>query len=473
MDLFESVLIDKSLNPIFKKDKLSQFDIQRVLETTTWAPSPFNSQPWEFIIIQQQENIKNLAGIIAPAVECPQLEASPAKIKSFLSALPNLILCLNDTSRQDPGENAYKLGFISIGTALANLIITASASAIALQPFWINKNKTGIITALKQYLKIPNHMEVCCFMGLGYTKQQSEVAKTEEPAIVYKNNYGDINRSGTHLSRPLNHNPFTLIKKRKSYRKAFRKQSISAKDEHTLIKVSQSSFTFNNKQVGELIFIQDKKLINTLADLITEMSIKIHLDEGYSKRMQSWFRFTKEEGARKADGILLSLLNKSRGAVFKKASESLDKFSILKPLRFLSIKMMAKDFFGDLLRNSPLLVVFCYNQNSSINSNVPYELNITSIGVVIQNLLLAATSLKMGAQFLSILLDMPEGKRQVKKLLNIPEHVDVIDLIRVGYINTHAPNKLLTISSNIRRPIEKIVHYEFYNSKSAGNDIYR
>jgi hypothetical protein len=68
----------------------------------------------------------------------------------------------------------------------------------------------------------------------------------------------------------------------------------------------------------------------------------------------------------------------------------------------------------------------------------------------------------MGAQFLSILVDTPDARACMKKLLHLPEDVDIVDLMRVGYIDSQAPEPMLSVDNTLRRPVEKIAHVEFY-----------
>lgn len=464
MDIFESTTIDKSCQPIFTEDKISQSDIQRVLETTTWAPSPFNSQPWEFIIIQQEENIRQIAGLAARIIDYSDLDLTPDQLEDYLAKIPTLLIYLNDTTRQDPGENAYKLGLISMGTALANLILTSSTAGTGLQPLCFNSEEKEGMDNLSKHLNVPDELEISCMFGWGYLKDKlKKFDKQESGSIIVHNNlYGNYEPVEVISGEPIKYNPFFLIKKRKSYRKNFLRKDILPQDSNTLIKAARDSFDFNHQHVWELFFVRDKALINSFADLITVISYNLHLDQGYSKRMQTWMRYTKEERSRKADGILLSVLNRFQGYLLRQVTIWLEKISVLKPFRLLSVKTISKDMFGDLVRQSPLLILIALNKAKQEQSNSSYALNLISAGVAIQNILLAATGREMGAQFLSILVDTPPGRQKVKKMLKLPDNIEVIDFIRVGYIDPKASHKLLSVSSNVRRPIERIVHHELY-----------
>jgi nitroreductase len=45
----------------FKPDDIPDEVLRKILEAARWAPSPFNVQPWEFIIIKDKETLKAIS----------------------------------------------------------------------------------------------------------------------------------------------------------------------------------------------------------------------------------------------------------------------------------------------------------------------------------------------------------------------------------------------------------------------------
>jgi nitroreductase len=54
MDVFTAIKNRRSCRD-FLADPIEDEAIMKVLEAATWAPSPMNAQPWEFIVIKNQE----------------------------------------------------------------------------------------------------------------------------------------------------------------------------------------------------------------------------------------------------------------------------------------------------------------------------------------------------------------------------------------------------------------------------------
>jgi len=54
MDLF-TVMKERRSCRNFMPDPVDEATIEKILESATWAPSPLNSQPWEFIVVTNKD----------------------------------------------------------------------------------------------------------------------------------------------------------------------------------------------------------------------------------------------------------------------------------------------------------------------------------------------------------------------------------------------------------------------------------
>jgi len=54
VDVFEAIKERRSYRS-FLPEQISEETIEKILEAAVWAPSPLNTQPWEFIIITKEE----------------------------------------------------------------------------------------------------------------------------------------------------------------------------------------------------------------------------------------------------------------------------------------------------------------------------------------------------------------------------------------------------------------------------------
>ena len=61
----------------FKPDPVPDEDIEKIIDAARWAPSGFNTQPWEFVVVREKE----LKDKIIDAVEEHWLRINPKREK--------------------------------------------------------------------------------------------------------------------------------------------------------------------------------------------------------------------------------------------------------------------------------------------------------------------------------------------------------------------------------------------------------
>jgi nitroreductase len=96
----------------FKSDPVADSDIDKIIEAARWAPSGFNMQPWEFVVVKDQKLKDKIVEVVLQGYSTmfqmegareawqgkgpmPQKKGSPAK-PGFANA-PVFIILLGDT----------------------------------------------------------------------------------------------------------------------------------------------------------------------------------------------------------------------------------------------------------------------------------------------------------------------------------------------------------------------------------------
>ena len=61
----------------FKADPIPEGHVDKIIEAARWAPSGFNSQPWEFIVVKDKELRESIVRIVTEwsKRENPNLES--------------------------------------------------------------------------------------------------------------------------------------------------------------------------------------------------------------------------------------------------------------------------------------------------------------------------------------------------------------------------------------------------------------
>jgi len=199
LDLLQAIRERKSIRA-FKPDPIPKETIEEVLRLTIHAPSAINLQPWEFIVVIDEEkdrlsrelikayrekqiscspgNVKPLPetysqrGIVTSEHMKPYLEQIGVSFEQFINegscnfygAPVAIIICLDDAFS--------KARMVDIGMALGYLVLSAHGLGLATCPI-------GLIAAyedeIKDLLNIPENKNVIIGAALGYPDWENPV----------------------------------------------------------------------------------------------------------------------------------------------------------------------------------------------------------------------------------------------------------------------------------------------------------
>ncbi len=159
--------------------------VEKVIEVARWAPSGANSQPWEFVVIRDQETKDQMAVWAveqqrllhqAELTRPPELRwpsaARPVSDPVFKTS-PVLILVLGDprVNRSFPLLTYVEHEESNLVSALANtfLYMTLAATSLGLGSHWASLvGATYPSAMIRDLLGIPEGYRIYDMLGLGY-----------------------------------------------------------------------------------------------------------------------------------------------------------------------------------------------------------------------------------------------------------------------------------------------------------------
>ncbi|MFB0562819.1 MAG: nitroreductase family protein [Candidatus Lokiarchaeia archaeon] len=150
MDVFEAIKTRRSTRRYTSED-VSEEQVEKLLEVAIMAPSGGNMQPWDFIIIRDEEQKKALA--------------RAALGQSFIATAPVVIVvCANKprTARRygERGAELYSLQ----DTAAATQNILLAATAMGLAGCWVGAFNDD---AVSNVLGLPNRIIPVAILPIG------------------------------------------------------------------------------------------------------------------------------------------------------------------------------------------------------------------------------------------------------------------------------------------------------------------
>jgi len=149
----------------FKSKDVEEEKLDKILEAGRWAPSGGNKQPWELIVIRDEDTIKKIAEIYADGMGLSSLP-------EMYTSAPVLIAAGIDTRIIDSYPDMMPSEFViyaSMGTMIQNMSLVATSLGLSLS--W-GTQPEDIHEELKDLLDIPDHIYIPDILQLGYPAQE-------------------------------------------------------------------------------------------------------------------------------------------------------------------------------------------------------------------------------------------------------------------------------------------------------------
>ncbi|MBU2513589.1 nitroreductase family protein [bacterium] len=188
----------------FKSDPVPDEIIDKVMEVARWAPSAFNTQPWEFVILKDEPSRKRIVEITSSYWDdCVDMEKARAEWQGRTWTLKGMTNEPGDYSEApvyiflfgDPRTlDALPMGVqcdqhrrrLVYQSSLANafLYMQLAAASFGLGAQWYSVVQTPYCSCLiKDFLGIPQEFDMYDMMVLGYpavNPPRKFIRKTEE-----------------------------------------------------------------------------------------------------------------------------------------------------------------------------------------------------------------------------------------------------------------------------------------------------
>jgi nitroreductase len=223
-----------------------------------------------------------------------------------------------------------------------------------------------------------------------------------------------------------------LIKQRRSVRVPFNPNRPLAKEdlEH-IIEAGRWAPTPHNMQNFEIIVVDDHEVLEEIGNIRSRVS------EAFIRENYQQLSLSEEELLQKKVGIL--------GTAFPpdwRDPAKLDK----------AVRESRPSPLNQRVRGSPTLLIVVYDTRKRAPASEGDVLGIMSLGCVMENMWLMAQSLGISVQVLSVFSTDP-AEKEVKRILNVPEHMKVAFVFRLGY-----PVSTPIESLRVRRDAEAFTH---------------
>lgn len=230
-----------------------------------------------------------------------------------------------------------------------------------------------------------------------------------------------------------------LIKERQSSRVPFdAKHPIARKDLIQILEAGSWAPTAHNMQNFEIIVIDDKKLLEKIGNIKSQIS-EVFLKENYQQ-----LSFSVEEFLRKKVGLLGTMF-----PVSWRNPEELEKIA----------RNSSPSSLSNTIKNNLAVLIVVYDTRKRAPASEGDFLGIMSLGCVMENMWIMATSLGIGFQIMSV-FGAEAIEKEIKQILNIPKYLKIAFASRLGY-----PSSKVSKYLRVRRNVEDFTHHNKFGSK--------
>lgn len=162
--IFINLLKKRRSIRVYKENKIEDAKINYILKSALLSPSSRSIQPWEFIVVKDEETINKLS-------------RSKINGSDFIKASPLVIAVIADTNKSD----------VTVEDAsIASVIIQLAAEELELGSCWIqirkrvSKNNKSSEQYVREILEIPENYLVESLISIGYKAEELPEYNEEE-----------------------------------------------------------------------------------------------------------------------------------------------------------------------------------------------------------------------------------------------------------------------------------------------------
>ena len=126
-------------------------------------------------------------------------------------------------------------------------------------------------------------------------------------------------------------------------------------------------------------------------------------------------------------------------------------------LRALGVPKVLGEDNRKLIAGSPLLLAALLDKTEYRPGELSGFYSILGLGMAIENIWLTTVELGMGIQFVSTPMEIPEAWQEIKRILEVPDELELMAVYRLGYVPLEKPRPRIDWKSDHRKRISQYV----------------
>jgi nitroreductase len=184
-----SVIRSRRSVRVYKTGKVSESQLQSILEAARWAPSGANTQPWEFVVTRDRKKMRRVREIYSNEWKQRKLE-DPVHYKGlkkdYVGDVSVLVLVCGDartkqvylTTRQ--AADREKLFQASIANAVQQMML--AAASMKLGTVWVSVREE-VEPELRELFHVPPELRLLWVVPIGHARSWPKAKPRRSPEV--------------------------------------------------------------------------------------------------------------------------------------------------------------------------------------------------------------------------------------------------------------------------------------------------
>jgi nitroreductase len=244
-----------------------------------------------------------------------------------------------------------------------------------------------------------------------------------------------------------------VIRKRKTANGPFLDRPVSKEHQHLLMEAASRAPSHFNSQPWRFVLIEDPAKREKIATIAGQTMQQLMAEGKFFERYRPYFRFSEREMNERRDGILIDQLP----GPLRPFTRQIMSPSALGLLRTLRVPQTLGEDNRRLVASSPLLLAALLDKHEYRPGQLSGFYSLLGLGMAIENIWLTTVELGMGIQFVSTPMEIPQAWEELKRLLEVPEHLELMAIYRLGYLPPEKPRPRIDWKSDHRKRISQFV----------------
>ena len=253
------------------------------------------------------------------------------------------------------------------------------------------------------------------------------------------------------------------VLQRRTYRGHFAHKPVTRQHLDTIIEAARWAPSPFNIQPWDILIVTEQSSKEKLADLVLHSMASQMGDARFLNEAGSWMNLTADEWKRRGEGVMIEDHIDVPGFI-KDKTKLRPLMKNAKNLSFLGKLGLGKigaSKFVKLIAEAPLIMIILMNTSKDCPGQNRATWRLLSMGAIIENVLLAATSLNIGTHFINAPLETAEDREKLRNLFSIPKDYEPVCLLRAGY-------PIEPLKESARLDPKRFVHYERFDNATQG-----